>query len=192
MAPTKQQEKVTGPNLKQWAGYIGVVVVLLGLIGLFFYLVFNRDEKDDDASTASPTASPSPSMSNEIKRGEIYSMAMNTVMVPKEVILGGASRAVPMSSAARDIIHKKYMPQMIGVPGVGEPFRLALPAPMKDSVLRELLDASRMEGEDIVFIKTSTPPVLFGFMSQISGELQAYCDQNGADCTEVDVFYSRG
>ena len=161
-----------------------VLALLLagGLLALLLWVTgaFSKDS-DNNKSTEAP---------KRLDKGQIYSLARNSVMVPREVLEGGASRAVPMTDAARRIIKDKYMPQLIGVPMPGEPFRLALQRPMPEDVLREVMEAVKMDGQEAVFIKTSDPEVLFGFMSQITGEMEAYCDQNGQDCSMVDVFYT--
>lgn len=179
MADPKIQPKRSGGISKRFIAVLILAAVILVLI-LWATGAFEKKSKSNEG-----TAQP-----ERLQRDQIYSLARNSVMIPREVLEGGASRAIPMTDAARRIIKDRYMPQLIGVPMPGEPFRLTLQRPMPEDVMKEIMEAVQMDGEEIVFIKTSDPAVLFGFMAKISGEMEAYCDQNGDDCSQVDVFYS--
>lgn len=177
------QVKTSGRTGINWK----FVVALLAFAGVLVLLVYLLGGFDKDKKSNTGTEAP-----KAVDAGEVYSLSRKQLLVPKEVLEGGASRAVPMTNEARKIIHEKYSPSMVGVPGVGEPFRLYLPRPISDETLKEIIEAVQIPGEEIVFIKTTDPEVVFGFMNKITGEMEAYCQEGGDECTPVDVFITFG
>lgn len=178
MKDAKSKTKGSGISWK----FILAFLVFAGIVVLIMYLSGAFESKDSKAGTVAPRST--------IEKGQIYSLSRQSRMVPKEVLESGASRAVPMTDAARKVIFEQYTPSMVGVPETGEPFRMSLPRPMPEDVMKKVMEAVREPGQEIVFIKTQDPEVLFGFMARITGDMEAYCDKSGEDCKPVDVFYN--
>lgn len=117
----------------------------------------------------------------------------NTYMLPKELFENDLFPNAIMNDRARTLIQKKYLPQMIGVPSTGQPFRMYLPRPISDELIYEILEAVAFEDEDdMFFVKTMNPPTLIGYRRQISGQMIDYCDKNAVDCDPVDLYFYQG
>lgn len=166
------------------------IASLLLFAGVVVFIIYISDGFEGAKKKQAVTTSPV-SQTTQTPKSRVYTLSKQSRMVPKEVLTGGASRAVPMTDAARRIIFEKYTPSMIGVPQTGEPFRLVLPRPMAEDLMKDVMEALRIPGKEVVFIKTESPPVLFGFMTKISGEMEAYCDKNGDECAPVDVYFTK-
>ena len=162
----------------------GAVIVILALLILgFLALAYSQCW----FGFCSKTVEGSDPVSGKPAKTTTYETPTNAALVkisdsqklPIEIFQGTASRALPMTADSRTIIYKKYLPDMIGVPKVGEPFRLPLPRPISEKLLEEIFMASleeMYEYEDVIFVKTKNPDVVFGIVTRVSGEMVDYCD----------------
>ena len=120
-------------------------------------------------------------------------IAKNSYMLPKEFFGNDIFPNAIMNDRARTVIQRKYLPQMIGVPSTGKPFRLDLPRPISDELIYEIIEAvTKDDPNDMFFVKTMNPPTLIGYKRQISGEMTSYCENNAAECDPVDIYFYQG
>ena len=194
MSKKKNKVKNEVEKKRQAKDFIIPALVCIGIAVALYFLVKEFQKTDQNASTE-PASSTQPANNKTQTQVSLKKISSGSVKIPVEVFTGKASRALPMTAEARNLIHKKYQPDMIGVPQVGEPFRLNLPHPIKPEILDEIMQATLTndsEYEDILFIQTTVPDVVFGIVTRISGEMVDYCDSKEATCTPINVFLYNG
>lgn len=206
----KQSKKQEAPKSKsntKFILFVAIILVIAGFLALAYYQEFWPFKKKDNQISEkkslniynSPSSSPGPinknkSASEKPDNFKIKKIS-DTYKIPIEIFNGEASRALPMTADARKIIHDKYLPDMVGVPKTGEPFRLTLERDIDESLLKEILLASIKDMytyEDVIFIKTVQPDVVFGVVTKITGDMVNYCNPNLEECTPIEVFMYNG
>jgi len=216
---SKDKKKVKSKNVPEESNmnqlFVLFLIVVVIICAYFIYAYsnkrwpFKKDEKnkDTDSNKDKSSTSPGPNSNNynfNLLQNRIYKSSNDKIpivklssdyRVPLEVFNGQAARALPTTAAVRKLIHQKYIPDMVGIPNVGKPFRLPLERNIDENLLKEILYASikdMYESDDVVFIKTIEPNVVFGIVTTMSGQMINYCDPEIAGCTPVEVFFYNG
>ena len=168
----------------------GVLFVLL-LIFILKCVLSNQPPATSDKTPAQATKTQAKSVQmpeNKSVSG-VVKISSNSKSVPVEVYTLAARRAVPMNNEAVEFIKKNINPNLIGVPRVGEPVRVALELPVEEQLLEELMGIlSKDQKGQVVFIKTQSPSTLMGFIAQLSGEMVNYCEDGNKNCENLDVY----
>ncbi|MCP4484453.1 MAG: hypothetical protein GY823_07835 [Flavobacteriaceae bacterium] len=213
---TKDKKKVKSKNVPEESNMNKLLVLFMIVIVIIcLYLIYAysnkiwpfKKEKDSDSDKDNSSTSPSPNsnysnfnlLQNRISKSSNDKIPIvklsSDYRVPIEVFNGHAARSLPTTAEVRKLIHQKYIPDMVGIPDVGKPFRLPLERNIDENLLKEILYASikdMYEYDDVIFIKTIEPNVVFGVVSRMSGQMINYCDPEIAECTPVEVFFYNG
>jgi hypothetical protein len=193
-----KQEAVKAKVNKKFILFICLLILFIGALGLAYnknWWPFKIKNGDGSPKPTANTTINTKKTAFETPENFTIRKISDTYKVPVEVFDGAASRALPMTAESRKIIHDKYLPDMVGIPKTGESFRLPLERDIDESLLKEILKASVIdlyEYEDVVFIKTVKPDVVFGVVTRISGEMIDYCDFNIEECTPIEIFFYNG
>lgn len=173
-------------------------VLFLFFAGILFAVLVATDviklKKNTTGGSGGSAKNEEPKLGKKIARNQdLRRINKNTYLLPREFFEKEVFPNAIMNDGARTLIQKKYLPQMIGVPGTGQPFRLSLPRPISDKIVYEIIEAVTKDNpEDMFFIKTMNPPALFGYKRQISGEMTSYCNHNADSCDPVDIYFYQG
>lgn len=213
---SKDKKKVKPKNVPEESNMNKLLILfMIVIIVICLYLIYAysnkiwpfKKEKDGDSGKDNSSPSPRPNLNDSslnLLQNRIYKSSNDKIpivklssdyRVPIEVFTGQAARALPTTAEVRKLIHQKYIPDMVGIPSVGKPFRLPLERNIDENLLKEILYASikdMYEYDDVVFIKTIEPNVIFGIVTTMSGQMINYCDPEISGCTPVEVFFYNG
>lgn len=194
---SKKNRKIAkqGSGSTKWVQYTlaALFALLLALLLLECAGLIDIFPKGKD-TTSPPPANQTPNNVAVAKQEKAVSrvkkITSKSLQVPTEIYTMQARRAVPMNNEAIEFLKAKYNPNLIGVPRVGDPCRLALEHPIDEADLVKLMEllSADQEGQEVVFLRTYQPSSLMGFVAELGGEMINYCEKGQKSCEPLDVY----
>ena len=128
---SKKNSKVSNLNK-----VVVLFIIIFFLVCIFLYYAYENKVWPFKKSSIN-SESPKPSnytafnnfrnMNSENSKNKIPIIKISSdYRLPIEVFSGNAARSLPTTAEVRKLIHEKYIPDMVGIPKTGEPFRLPL------------------------------------------------------------------